>query len=70
MPKYSNEFASPMYREETIRNQEGKTVGTVRIKPSGVLWKPGAGSKYYSVSLDKFTQWITDPNTNATRTKS
>ena len=69
MPSYVNSFASPKYIEETIVNKSG-VVGVIRIKPSGVLWKPKGSQKFYSVSLAKFTEWITDGNTKAVLTKS
>ncbi len=69
MPKYSNSFASPAYIEETILSENGKVKGTIRIKPSGVLWKEGKG-KYYTVSLDDFIAWVKNPTTNAGRTSS
>jgi hypothetical protein len=40
-----------------------KVIGTLRIKPSTILWKPkGAkGNKpYFAADLDEFITWITD----------
>jgi len=65
MPTYNNQFASPKYIEETILDAQGKTIGTIRIKPSSVLWKPANAHKYLAVTLEEFTQWIQDPNTGA-----
>ena len=71
MPDYKNQFASPSYVEETIIDATtGKTLGTLRIKPSGVLWKPKGQQKYYAVPLATFTAWITAASTGATRTGS
>ena len=67
MPKYINRFTSPKYLEETIVNDAG-TVGTIRVKPSSVLWKPSGAQKYYNVSMEKFVGWITDASTKATKT--
>lgn len=69
MPKYVNSFASPSYIEETIVNDSG-VVGTIRIKPSGVLWKPKGAQKYFAVPVDDFAAWITSPATGASKTKS
>jgi len=63
-------FESQKYVEERILDENGKVFGVIRIKPSGVLWKPKGVEKFYSVSLSVFTQWITDPATKAARTKS
>ena len=70
MPEYRNSFRAPAYYEEVIINEENSVVGTIRIKPSSVLWKPRNAQKYFSVKLDKFTDWITDPDTKASKTKS
>jgi hypothetical protein len=70
MPKYNNRFQSPTYLEETIQDENGTTVGSIRIKPSSVLWRPTNAQKFYAVSLDEFSTWITDPATGAKRTTS
>jgi hypothetical protein len=70
MPKYNNHFSSPDHMEETILNAKGEVVGTIRVKPSSVLWKPKGAQKYYSVSLDSFTTWISDPGTKARKVGS
>jgi hypothetical protein len=70
MPDYVNHFASPVFVEEVIRDKDDKVIGTIRIKPSGVLWKPANSPKFYSITLSKFTEWIMDPATGASRTKS
>ncbi len=67
MPKYVNRFSSPEYLEETIVNDTG-TVGTVRVKPSNILWKPSGAQKYFNVSMEAFVAWITDPKTKARKT--
>lgn len=70
MPIYKNKFTAPAYIEESIVDENGSAVGTVHIKPSGVLWQPKGQQKFFSVTLSKFTDWISDANTKATRTKS
>ena len=34
MPKYKNRFIAPAYIEETIIDEGGNTIGTIRVKPS------------------------------------
>jgi hypothetical protein len=34
-----------------------KVVGNVRIKPSGILWKPKGKHKWYGVAIDKFAEF-------------
>ena len=70
MPKYNNRFKSPEFAQYTILREDGSVVGTIRLKPSSILWKASSGKRFYRVKLEKFIDWITDPETKATRTKS
>ena len=70
MPAYSKQFSRPDYHDHGIMELDGTFVGTIRIKPATVLWKPSWAHKFYSVSLDQFTQWITGPSSGARRTRS
>jgi hypothetical protein len=45
-------------------------LGTLRVKPGGLLWKPKRQQKFYSVSLEQFEAWITNSATGAKRTGS
>jgi len=66
----ANAFTSQKFVEEEITNPDKGVVGNIRVKPSGILWKPrGAkgATPYYRVPLDKFVTWITDPATGATK---
>lgn len=69
MPKYTNEFQNPEYSEETILDSNKEVIGTIRIKPSSVMWKPSGKHKFLAVPLDKFTAWIADKATGATEVK-
>jgi hypothetical protein len=70
MPKYNNAFRGPEYIEQMILDGEGSVVGTIRIKPSGVLWKPSNARKFHSVSLKKFVAWIEHPDTTSRKTSN
>ena len=68
-----NSFRAGQFTEKIIIDEEQKVVGTVRIKPNAILWKPKGASgaePFYAVPLLKFADWITDPNTKARRNKS
>ena len=69
MPTIKNHFKSPAYIEQKILDEDGSVVGTIRINPVAVKWKPSGAHTFRSVSLTKFTDWITDPNTGARLTK-
>ena len=66
---YKNSFRAPQYIEQTILNNHGAVVGTIRIKPSTLLWKKVNGQKFYSVPLGTFTEWITHSATKARTVK-
>ena len=70
MPAFKNRFASPNFLEETIIEQAGSKIGVIRIKPSSVLWKPSGEHQFYSVTLDRFIGWITNPRTRGVVRKS
>lgn len=40
MPLYKNSFRTPDYYEETIIDEDETVVGTIRVKPVSILWKP------------------------------
>lgn len=69
MPKYKNSFSSSSFVEKTILDSKEKTIGTIRIKPVSISWKPANQSKFFTVSFDDFVDWITDPKTKVRKTK-
>ncbi len=69
MPAYKYNFKAPVYQELTIQKDSGKIVGTLRLKPSTILWKPGSGQDFYSVSLDSFAEWIVGKESGAKKVK-
>ena len=40
------------------------------IEPVRVLWKPKGQRKFFTVDLETFTDWITNPATGASKTAS
>jgi hypothetical protein len=70
MPGYKNRFQRPNHLQQVILDQSNARIGTIRIKPSTVLWKPVNAQKFYSVSLDKFAAWITSQAAGAKRVAS
>lgn len=66
MPKYNNEFGRPSFYDHDIVNDDGK-VGTIRVKPTGVAWKPKNARKFFTISLANFSEWIEE---NGRQTKS
>jgi hypothetical protein len=56
--KKVNSFAPKKYEEHTLVDSEGKTVGHIRVKPSGVLWSPKGGKDWYGISLAEFAAYV------------
>jgi hypothetical protein len=68
MPAYVNRFKSATYIEETILDDDDGVVGTIRLKPSSILWKPSGARKFYAVPLKRFGDWIASDEAKATKT--
>ncbi|MGM8228722.1 hypothetical protein ACSV5M_19235 [Cellvibrio sp. ARAG 10.3] len=51
-----NSFRPKKYEDHEILDSEGKVVGHIRVKPSGVLWSPKNGKDWYKLSLAKFAE--------------
>ena len=49
-----NSFAQPKLQDHTILDADGKVVGHVRVKPSGMLWAPRDSKVWYRLSLEQF----------------
>jgi hypothetical protein len=59
MPTSVNKFAEPdHYDHEFAEEKTGNKVGTLRIKPSSILWKPKGAHQFHSVSLADFGEWM------------
>ena len=65
MPGYKNRFSSSQYYDHVFADNEGAKIGTLRVKPNGILWKPAGQQKFFKVSLDKFRDWIMSTAANA-----
>jgi len=52
MPAYKAQFAFHDQLELDFFDREGNLLGSLKIKPSTILWKPLGGQLYRSVSLE------------------
>lgn len=48
-----NSFSPSKVQDTTIVDNDGKTVGHIRVKPSGVLWAPSNSKVWYGLSLEQ-----------------
>ncbi len=69
MPNYRNHFSAPTYWEQAFYGRDGTLVGTLRVKPSSIMWRPAGSHTYYRVWLDRFADWMTAIQTRAKRVK-
>jgi hypothetical protein len=54
-----NKFREPGHMDIKIQNNENTLIGTLRIKPNGILWR-NANEKngYRKASLEQFIEWM------------
>jgi len=57
-----NSLRRPELIDTEIEDENGKLIGTVRVKPTSILWAPNDAKKWRRVSLAKFIEWIEDKN--------
>ena len=53
-----NSFRPKKVADHEIIDSEGKVVGHIRVKPSGVLWSPKNGKDWFGVSLNEFAAFL------------
>lgn len=64
MPASKYQFKGPDHYEVTFE-EGGKKIGTLRIKPSTILWQSKGKHDFLSVSLDSFDEWISSDASGA-----
>lgn len=52
-----NDFAPEKFYDHKIVDEEGLTVGRIRVKPSGIHWKPKNSKKWYGLTLEEFAEF-------------
>ena len=67
VPAYKNEFARPEYYDHEIVDTDGHKVGTIRVKPVSVLWKPVGAQDFYAATLEAFAAWIMEKDKRKSR---
>jgi hypothetical protein len=53
-----NNFRPKKFVDHQIVNEDGLAVGTIRVKPSGILWAAKDGKKWRGVPLDEFAEFM------------
>jgi hypothetical protein len=49
-----NRFYPEKYYDHSIVDEEGITIGHIRVKPSGILWAPKDAKVWHGLSLKRF----------------
>jgi len=72
MPNYINKLEQPQHLEAKVLGPQPKRplIGTIRVKPSSILWKPAGQRQFHAVALDAFASWITSAEARAERVKN
>ncbi|MGH9699122.1 MAG: hypothetical protein ACRD52_06620 [Candidatus Acidiferrales bacterium] len=55
-----NAFKPRKYEDFEIVDASGNKVGEIRVKPSGVLWKPKHSRSWFGVDLDTFAKYMVE----------
>jgi len=55
--KRVNSFSPSKVADHTIVDADGRVVGHIRVKPSGVLWSLRDGKVWYGLSLEQFARF-------------
>ena len=58
--KRVNSFKPRKYQDLEIVDDAGRMIGTIRIKPSGILWAPADAKVWYGLPLAKFAAYVID----------
>jgi hypothetical protein len=53
-----NSLRPRKFEDFEIVDDDNRTVGHIRIKPSGVLWAPTEAKLWYGVTLDEFAKYM------------
>jgi len=52
----AKEFKAPVSQDYTIMEGD-KVFGTLRVKPSTLMWKPKGAHSWFGVTIEEFGSW-------------
>lgn len=55
--KMANNFRPEKFYDREIINGKGHLVGKIRVKPSGISWRPKGSQNWYRVDLESFASF-------------
>lgn len=58
MPAYKANFSPKTAIELDFSMANGEPVGSLKIKPSTLLWKRHGAKKYRSIPIERFDEWM------------
>jgi hypothetical protein len=59
----ANEFFPRKFEDFYIIDDDNKTVGQIRVKPSGILWAPPRSRYWFRVDLQTFGEFMVQNGT-------
>ena len=59
----NNNFKPQKFVDHEIVDSDGEMVGTLRVKPSGILWSPKDAKKWRRVTLENFAAFMEENGT-------
>ena len=67
MPDYVGEIERPAHVDVKLKDRDGAAAGTLRIKPSTLLYKAPRARKWKSVTMDEVQTFITENGNDVSR---
>lgn len=62
-----NHFREPNHTDIQFNNAQGRLIGTLRVKPNAVAWKPAGAQHFQAVNLNEFATWILSAESGSRR---
>jgi hypothetical protein len=54
----ANQFREPNHMDIMIEDDKKMLIGTLRIKPNGILWSNANETGFRKASLEQFVEWM------------
>ena len=58
-----NKFDWPQFEDHKVLSSTGTVVGEVRLKPSGIAWRPKGKHSWYRITLEQFAEFAIENGT-------
>ena len=62
-----NKFDWPKHEDHQVLDSAGKAVGEIRIKPSGIMWRPKGKHSWHRITLEQFAEFAVENGTKQSK---